>query len=184
MSDEHILASALAGFANKEQKGSKHAVLRRKGAPVEKQLPGGLANEPRDQKKPSTKAEHKFPVEPRTIQVIKKPKTFTNHSYRDFSSVPPEIDHVQPTEIDELTFAQKVHHMLSDPENAVHVAWMPHGRLFQILVPKMLEQRRIFLKYFGHNRFSSYLRQLNNYGFKHLTQGADRNCYYHEVRFE
>lgn len=29
-------------------------------------------------------------------------------------------------------------------------------------------------------RFRSFLRQLNNHGFKHLTAGVDRNAYYHE----
>jgi hypothetical protein len=122
-----------------------------------------------------------FPVEPRIIQTIKRPKTYVNHSYHDFSSVPLEEDHVEPSDTEEMAFAQKVHHILSQREYSAWITWSPHGRSFQILVPKRLEQARILQTYFGHNRYSSFLRQLNNHGFKHITQGCDRNCYYHEV---
>jgi hypothetical protein len=124
--------------------------------------------------------EHKYTVEPRVIQVIKKPKTYMDHTYRDFSQVPPELDYSHPTEIDDMAFSQKVHDMLSDEALQNWITWMPHGRCFKILVPKRLEQSKTLIKYFGHNRYSSFLRQLNNHGFRHLTQGTDRNGYYHE----
>uniref|UniRef100_A0A7S3LFR8 HSF-type DNA-binding domain-containing protein n=1 Tax=Amphora coffeiformis TaxID=265554 RepID=A0A7S3LFR8_9STRA len=124
--------------------------------------------------------EHKYPVEPRVIQVIKKPKTFMDHSYRDFSIVPPEPGYVHPTKIEDMNFAQKVFAMLSDETISNWMHWVPHGRCFKIAVPKRLEQSKTLQRYFGHNRYSSFLRQLNNYGFKHLSKGPDRNCYYHE----
>ncbi|CAB9510156.1 shock factor protein HSF8 [Seminavis robusta] len=123
--------------------------------------------------------ELKFPVEPRVIQVIKKPRTIMNHSYRDFSCVPPEAGEVVPTDINQMTFPQKVHHILSQPENSKFISWMPHGRAFRISIPKLFESK-VCAKYFGHTRYSSFLRQLSNHSFKHLTQGTDRNCYYHE----
>jgi hypothetical protein len=128
------------------------------------------------------KENHTFPVEPRVIQVVKKPRTYINHSYRDFSSVPAEMNYKAPENISEMTFAQKVHHILSQEEYKKWIGWLPHGRAFQILVPKLLEQGQILQKYFGHGRYSSFLRQLSNHGFKHISNGPDRNSYYHEVR--
>jgi len=58
----------------------------------------------------------KFPIEPTIIQIIKKPRTFMNHSYRDFSKVPAEANEVVPTDISAMTFPQKVHHILSQDE--------------------------------------------------------------------
>jgi len=135
----------------------------------------------------------KFPVEPVVIQVVNRPKGYMNHSYRDFSKVPPEIEQEEEeqsnnnmdeeTRIAGMTFAQKVHELVSlEGPSQNWIAWQVHGRAFKILVPKLLEQSKLLLKYFGHNRYSSFLRQLNNFGFKHISQGPDRNCYYHEVR--
>lgn len=128
--------------------------------------------------KKKQKEEHKFPVQPRTIVVIKKPRTVMNHSYRDFSQVPAELNYDFPSKIEDMSFSQKVHHILSQKEYASFICWCAHGRSFKIHVPKIFEQQ-ICSKYFGHSRYSSFLRLLNNYGFKHITQGPDRNCYYH-----
>lgn len=126
------------------------------------------------------KDEIKFPVEPRVVQVIKKPRTFMNHSYRDFSGVPKELGYEIPTEIKDMSFPLKVHHILSQDDFKNWITWMPHGRAFRILVPKRLEQGKVLENYFGHSRYSSFLRQLSNHGIKHISQGPDRNCYYHE----
>ena len=135
----------------------------------------------------SKKLDFDFPVEPRTIQVVKKPKTFVDHSYRDFSGVPPSLKQQQDDDdsnakkpISEMTFAEKVFDMLQEERYANWITWLPHGRGFKITVPKLLETSRVLQQYFGHNRYSSFLRQLNNHGFKHLTRGMDRNSYYHE----
>jgi HSF-type DNA-binding len=113
---------------------------------------------------------HQYPVEPRIIQVIKNPKTVVDHSYRDFSNVPPPA--VEETtgaaagggysrlSIDDMSFAQKVYHMLSVDEYSDWMHWLPHGRAFKIAVPKRLEQSQILKKYFGHNRYSSFLRHV------------------------
>lgn len=124
--------------------------------------------------------EFKYPVEPRMIQLIKRSKTYQNHTYRDFSEVPADLDYENPTRIEEMTFSEKVHDMLSSGEYANIIAWRPHGRAFSIIIAKSLEQHHILQKYFGNNRYSHFLRQLNNHGFKHISHGVDRNCYYHE----
>mmetsp|Transcript_5226 Transcript_5226/g.10746 ORF Transcript_5226/g.10746 Transcript_5226/m.10746 type:complete len:338 (+) Transcript_5226:95-1108(+) len=126
------------------------------------------------------KIEYVFPVEPRAIQIVKKPKSYVDHTYRDFSIVPSDMKYSTPTKIEDMTFSEKVHDILSDEQYSQCIQWLPHGRGFKITIPKRLEQSRVLQKYFGHNRFSSFLRQLNNHGFKHVTRGVDRNSYYHE----
>jgi hypothetical protein len=124
-----------------------------------------------------------FPIPPRIVQVIKMPKTYVDHSYRDFSSVPPEPDHREPVDISEMTFAQKLHDMLSQDEYSGCLTWLPHGRAFRIISPKMMEQTKLLHFYFGHNRYSGFLIMLKKYGVKIITKGRDCNCYYHEVSY-
>lgn len=147
-----------------------------------------VTNNNNNQEKKKSKKRHveetfHYPVEPVTVQIIKKPRTIMNHSYRDFSKVPADCKDEIPDDIANMTFPQKVHHILSQPEYSDFVSWMPHGRSFKTHLPKVFEQT-VCKKYFGHCRYSSFLRQLANYGFKHITQGKDRNCYYHEVSFK
>lgn len=123
-----------------------------------------------------------FPVEPRIIQTIKKPRPFVNHSYRDFSPIPAAVGETIPSDIEQMNFPQKVHHILSQPEYSKYISWQPHGRAFRINIPKMFENK-VCSKYLGHTRYSSFLRQLSNHSFKNITQGPDRNCYYHEVHY-
>jgi HSF-type DNA-binding len=133
-------------------------------------------------KRRGPKPKIKLPVEPRLIQSIPKRKEYINHTYSDYSIVPPlDPNYQSPTSIAEMTFVEKVHDILSKPEYEPWIAWRPHGRAFGITVPTMFE-KVVCEPYFGHKRYSSFLRQINNHGFKHLTKdGPDRNCYYHEV---
>jgi len=123
--------------------------------------------------------EHNYPVPPRVIQICKVPKTHVNHSYKDMSCVPPEDDYESPTDLNSMSFAEKLHHMLSDPECSDIIAWLPHGRAFRILVPKFLEEK-VLQKNFGHKRYSTFLTQLQHHGLKQFTQGNDMNAFYHE----
>jgi len=125
------------------------------------------------------KEEFSYPIEPRIISVIKKPRTIVNHSYRDFSQLKEELSYEKGTNIEDMTFSEKVHDILSIEEYQPYISWMVHGRSFRVHIPKVFEEQ-ICSKFFGHSRYSSFLRLLNNYGFKHITKGADRNCYYHE----
>jgi HSF-type DNA-binding len=104
--------------------------------------------------------EHKFPVEPTVISIVHKPREYMNHSYRDFSNVPAEIGYEHPTDIRDMTFSQKVHDILSQPEYKAWINWHPHGRSFKIFVPMYFE-RNVCDKYFGHKRYSSFLRQVS-----------------------
>lgn len=115
-----------------------------------------------------------LPGQPILIQAIVSPKGAENHTYSDCSKIPATPDYHPPTDIATLTFSEKVHHMLSQPVYERDVSWMPHGRAFKVHRPASFE-KHICPRYFGHGRYSSFLRQLNDHGFKHLTKGADRN---------
>lgn len=117
------------------------------------------------------------------IAVVNKPRTYVNHSYRDFSQLLDErLHYCKKTKLEDMTFAERIHHVLSKRELQSCIGWKPHGRAFRILIPKDFE-KHICMEYFDiPPRYSSFLRQLNNHGFKQITQGPDRNCYYHEVR--
>ncbi|GAX17872.1 hypothetical protein FisN_18Hh076 [Fistulifera solaris] len=125
-----------------------------------------------------TKKRFSFPVQPTVIQSITPLRGQVDHSYRDFSKIPAETDYVMPSKIEDMSFAEKLQDILSREEFKC-ITWLPHGRAFKVIVPLAFE-RQVCEEYFGHKRYSSFLRQLNNHGFKHVTKGPDRNSYYHE----
>jgi HSF-type DNA-binding len=103
------------------------------------------------------------------------------YHYRDFSQ---EVD---PDPLTPLTppgrvpnFPAKMHAILSRPDLTDIVAWMPHGRSWRVLKPREFELR-VIPTYFEHSKFSSFVRQANGWGFRRITQGRDRNSYYHEL---
>ena len=132
-------------------------------------------------KRRGPKPKIKLPMEPRLIQNIPKRKEYTNHTYHDFSMIPMDPNYVKPTKMDDMSFVEKIHDILSKPEYISYICWKPSGRTFGIIIPSMFE-KIVCPIYFQHKRYSSFLRQLNNHGFKHLTNehGPNRNCYYHE----
>lgn len=81
-----------------------------------------------------------------------------------------------------ITFPDKLHLILSNPEFSDIISWLPHGRSWRILQQKPFEQQVIPL-YFRHTRYSSFARQVNGWGFRRVTQGSDYCSYYHEVIF-
>jgi HSF-type DNA-binding len=103
-------------------------------------------------------------------------------TYRDFSAVPVEAGYVDVPEVKDMSFARRLHLLLTQEDGKGSVEWMPHGRAFRIVAPRKLEQEEVLFRYFGHNRYSTFLSQLKNFGLKVIVTGKDRNCYYHEVR--
>jgi len=81
-----------------------------------------------------------------------------------------------------IPFPLRLHQMLDDVENACLtsiVSWRPHGRAFKVynrdeFITKILPT------YFHHNKFSSFQRQLNLYGFSRISHGIDKGVYYNE----
>ncbi|KAA8915347.1 hypothetical protein TRICI_002509 [Trichomonascus ciferrii] len=61
-------------------------------------------------------------------------------------------------------FVEKVWSLVNDPSNHEYINWMPDGESFYI-VDKEGFEREILPKYFKHCKFSSFIRQLNMYGW-------------------
>lgn len=80
----------------------------------------------------------------------------------------------------EPSFPVKLHRILSNEEFKDVISWLPHGRSWRVLKPKAFEEKVIPL-YFRHAKYASFMRQVNGWGFKRMTQGPDHNSYYHEL---
>ena len=79
------------------------------------------------------------------------------------------------------TFPAKLFAILSRPDLADIISWMPHGRSWKVHKPREFEVK-VIPSYFDHAKFSSFIRQANGWGFKRVcTKGADRNSHYHEL---
>ena len=72
-----------------------------------------------------------------------------------------------------------MHAILTNPALADVVGWAPHGRSWRILKPREFEIR-VLPKYFEHSKFSSFVRQANGWGFRRMSEGYEKNAYYHE----
>jgi hypothetical protein len=82
-----------------------------------------------------------------------------------------------------LKFPLKLHKLLDDAEMngfADIICWRIHGRAFVIHNSKEFCLRVIPL-YFNQSKITSFLRQLNLYGFLRITHGRDEGSYYHEL---
>lgn len=110
-----------------------------------------------------------------------KPEPFPYYFYRDHSTEP------DPDPLTPLTppgrvpnFPAKMHSILYREELKDIIAWMPHGRAWRVLKPREFETI-VIPTYFEHAKFSSFIRQANGWGFRRITQGRDRNAYYHPL---
>lgn len=115
----------------------------------------------------------------------KHKRYFVQHKYIDRSADIPEICPMEKKARGGATipFPLKLHQMLDDIESAgltFIVSWRSHGRAF------MVHKRDEFVKnilpfYFQQNKFASFQRQLNLYGFSRISCGKDKGVYYHEM---
>jgi len=122
-----------------------------------------------------------YGIHARMIQVVTTPHNVVNHSYMDYSRVPPDPEDAQCPSIGEMNFHRKVHHMLSRPEFSESICWAWHGRAFKIQIPSKFENSACY-EYFGHRRYSSFLYLLGLHGYKQLSVGKDKGAYYSPVR--
>lgn len=66
-----------------------------------------------------------------------------------------------------------------EPELSYIISWLPHGRSFLVHEPN--EFTKFVLPRFFNQKYASFQRQLNLYGFSRITRhGADKHSYYHE----
>mmetsp|Transcript_16713 Transcript_16713/g.33271 ORF Transcript_16713/g.33271 Transcript_16713/m.33271 type:complete len:290 (-) Transcript_16713:204-1073(-) len=115
---------------------------------------------------------------PRSNDWALKPAPF--FFYRDRSQEPDEDPTVPVTAPGRVAnFPAKMHEILNNPDLANIVTWCPHGRAWRILKPRQFEIH-VLPHYFQHQKLSSFVRQANGWGFRRLSQGHDRNSYYHE----
>ncbi|KAJ8144660.1 hypothetical protein OY671_002247 [Metschnikowia pulcherrima] len=61
-------------------------------------------------------------------------------------------------------FVMKIWSMVNDPKNYDHIRWNEDGETFQV-VHREEFMKNILPKYFKHNNFASFVRQLNMYGW-------------------
>ena len=80
----------------------------------------------------------------------------------------------------EPPFVAKLHSILSNSAFDDIVSWLPHGRAWRVDQRAAFEEQVLPL-YFRHGKYSSFMRQVNGWGFQRINQGPDYGGYYHEV---
>jgi HSF-type DNA-binding len=128
----------------------------------------------------------------KTLSPGKTPKNhirhFVRHTYRDYSrEIPPAMKEEDRTTLTcsaplqttpNAAFPIKLHETLSQIANDGYdhvVGWLSHGRSFKIHRQNEFVET-IMPQYFVMTKKSSFLRQLNLYGFRRISDGS----YYHE----
>jgi hypothetical protein len=86
-----------------------------------------------------------------------------------------------PNDLKQLPFPVKLHHFLAQTDYEDCVTWTPDGRCIRIVDPFRF-QEKVSPQYFSHSSFSSFLVELESYGFKKVTHAGFHECYYHDVR--
>lgn len=110
------------------------------------------------------------------------------YSYKDYSRCPPDRNESaleslashSDSSIKNQRLPTKLNAMLSDPNCAHIICWMPHGRAWRILKPKTFVSD-VLPKYFESCNYGSFVRLVNAWGFRRFSSGPDRHAYYHEL---
>ncbi|KAG0252044.1 stress-responsive transcription factor hsf1 [Actinomortierella ambigua] len=96
---------------------------------------------------------------------------------RNGADTPPLQPHPRPsnnTRGNVAAFLTKLYNMVSEPSSDNLIRWSPDGHSF-IVANHVEFAKEVLPKFFKHNNFSSFVRQLNMYGFHkvpHLQQGV------------
>lgn len=115
------------------------------------------------------------------LQSSNVPHSYTDHTRQRYT--PDDAELVLSGKAYNTAFPVKLHDALTEIEadGKEHiVSWQPHGRAFKIHNQEAFEDE-ILPKYFVMTKKTSFLRQLNLYGFHRLSGGLDKGGYYHEL---
>jgi hypothetical protein len=120
---------------------------------------------------------------PKITEVIEKESKGSLSTLANLASRAPNVQSAvaeQLPNLKQLTFPKKLHHILSQPEHEDCIRWTPDGRCIRVVDPFRF-QECVSSKYFYHTSFSSFLVELESYGFKKVTHEGFQECYYHDV---
>mmetsp|Transcript_29241 Transcript_29241/g.43142 ORF Transcript_29241/g.43142 Transcript_29241/m.43142 type:complete len:366 (-) Transcript_29241:438-1535(-) len=106
-------------------------------------------------------------------------KRSDKNEYLDFARFPHTHVPISNSEKNE-SFPRKLYRILNEENPEECISWMPHGRSWKVHDPVNLEEK-VLPKYFRHAKYSSFMRQVNGWGFNRISNGVDRDSYYHEM---
>eukprot|EP00164_Ancoracysta_twista_P003632 GFYU01004865.1.p1 GENE.GFYU01004865.1~~GFYU01004865.1.p1 ORF type:complete len:297 (-),score=59.92 GFYU01004865.1:297-1187(-) len=95
------------------------------------------------------------------------------------ASQPAPTEHVQTTLTSVPQFLVKLFDILEDHETAPIIRWIEDGKSFIVHRPNDFSEV-LLPKHFKHNNFSSFIRQLNIYGFRKVREEKETEKFYHE----
>ena len=100
--------------------------------------------------------------------------------YRDFSGI--TLDQVPCNPYPKEVFPIKLHRILSSEQFSHLIAWLPHGRAWKV-IDRDRFAFEVLPNFFGHNKWTSFRRQANDWGFTRIPWGSGpaSGAYYHEV---
>lgn len=75
-----------------------------------------------------------------------------------------EVADAPPKSVANAPFVNKVWNMVNDPRNQRYIRWMPGGKSIEVVDREGFE-KDLLPFYFKHKRFTSFVRQLNMYGW-------------------
>lgn len=86
----------------------------------------------------------------------------------------------KPSTCNKATFPTTLFDILADPELDDIISWLPHGRSWKILDSTKFNES-VLSSRFNQSKYTSFVRQVNGWGFRRVTVGSEANTYYHEL---